>query len=563
MGTLGIQNPVLDNPVQDLYQFDTLSSGTAAGTALEQSFLGSGSPSFLRSDDQRAAASGYDSRVQAARNAAVGLPNARPTSPLLSPEQANKQAADMGLGSDLKFTKPVRQGEFDLVAKWKKEEIQRNDILSRADRGIIPGAARLGAGFLGAAVDPVNIALSFVPVVGEARYAYLAERLGPTAARVLKGAAEGAAGQAAVEPLIYLQAQNQQADYSAYDSLMNIVFGAVLGGGLHAGFGKISDWIGGHSIETRQAALNGAVAALAEDRPVTVADLFRYEETRRGQLTLGSTLGGLPRESGGVIPEFAGRQTPDSSPLSAQPENNAVIPAVKKNGAVQIFATEAEAQTAATRAGRDGEAFQVAPTDNGFILTRPAVLNRVGDFPNERQAQKALGNITNAAERDLAVVPDGQGRFTLIEGATPEQIKAMRDHPGATQLPEPKAPVSFFDTPSALSPDEYRAQLEQVVRETVQNTRRSIDIQPQDRAAMDAIAAKAVNYDRPITPETTAQEVADLVALADEGINHLKAEGRLSEGDLAEIQGANELINEARNRGAGIQAAAACFVRSA
>jgi hypothetical protein len=541
---------------------NTIPSGTPVNVLFDERATGGGLGSLLRGDEQRAAASGYESRVQAARSAAAGLPNARPTSPTITAEQANQQVKDAGLTGYLKFEKPIRQRELDLLTRWKKDELIRADVLGRQDDSLSSQIAMFGAGALGSMVDPVNLALSFVPVVPEAQFARLATRFGPTGARLIRGAAEGAAGNAAVEPLIALQAQNQQADYSAYDSLVNIAFGSVIGSGLHAGFGKFSDWIGGHPMDTREMALRGAVAAVADDRPVTAADLFRIDETRRGALLGSSSLDpsagmahwdeleayllGQPRDV-----------TPDAEAPAPQP--NAVLPAVKQNGTVQVFDTVEQAQAAAARAGDD---FQVAPTDGGFILTRPAILSRVGDFQSERQALRAMGAMPDAAARDLAVVPAGDGRFTILEGATPEQLKAMRDHPGAVQLPEPRPAVSFFDTPPVMASADRQALLEQVTQETVQNLRRSYDVQPADQTAINAIAARAAGYDRPITPEATAQEVADLVSLADEGINHLYAEGRLTNEDLAEIMGGDELVAQARNRGAGIQAAAACFARA-
>jgi len=143
-------------------------------------------------------------------------------------------------------------------------------------------------------------------------------RLGKTGARFAKGAADGAVGAAAVEPLVALQARSEQADYSAMDSLLNIAFGGVLGGGLHVGLGKLDDWLHPEAIEglrkgkglsdavlakedavfalepqkdaaasflddlapgQHEAALRGAIAALAEGRPVDVG--FAIEAERQ------------------------------------------------------------------------------------------------------------------------------------------------------------------------------------------------------------------------------------------------------------------------------------------
>ena len=43
------------------------------------------------------------------------------------------------------------------------------------------------------------------------------------------------------EPIVYGVAQKVQADYGIADSLLNITFGTILGGGLHVGAGKLKD----------------------------------------------------------------------------------------------------------------------------------------------------------------------------------------------------------------------------------------------------------------------------------------------------------------------------------
>jgi hypothetical protein len=90
-------------------------------------------------------------------------------------------------------------------------------------------------------LDPINIAASFIPVFGQARFAALAARTSLRTARLTRGVVEGAVGAAVVEPLVYSAAKRVQADYGAVDSLLNITFGSILGGGLHVGVGKLRD----------------------------------------------------------------------------------------------------------------------------------------------------------------------------------------------------------------------------------------------------------------------------------------------------------------------------------
>ena len=160
--------------------------------------------------------------------------------------------------------------------------------------------AGVGTDFLSQALDPINAASAFIPVVGEARYAsWLADAggvVGRTALRAGVGAAQGAVGQAAIEPLRLGLAAGEQSDYTATDSLLNIAYGGLLGGGLHSVAGAIADVLHGPfksspgrtasgadaiqaaPLSVREAALRSSIAALAEGRPVEVEPLFTGNE---------------------------------------------------------------------------------------------------------------------------------------------------------------------------------------------------------------------------------------------------------------------------------------------
>jgi hypothetical protein len=127
----------------------------------------------------------------------------------------------------------------------KQVELRRAEIFSRARGGFAEGAARLGVALATTAVDPINVGLGFVPIVGQARYArWLGAARGVAAragVRAAVGSIEGAAGAALVEPLIYTSRRAEQADYDTVDSLMNVAFGSVFGAALHTSVGGLGD----------------------------------------------------------------------------------------------------------------------------------------------------------------------------------------------------------------------------------------------------------------------------------------------------------------------------------
>jgi hypothetical protein len=164
----------------------------------------------------------------------------------LTAESARAKLKDAGLDGQLKVPDTgIAAPALDILMERKRDEMRRNEIIGRAPEGFVMGARRLGMSFAASAIDPINAGLSFVPVVGEARYMrYLAGArgiIGRTAVRAGVGAAEGAVGAAIAEPLIYAAKTQEQADYDFQDSLLNVAFGTVLGGGLHVVGGAGAD----------------------------------------------------------------------------------------------------------------------------------------------------------------------------------------------------------------------------------------------------------------------------------------------------------------------------------
>ena len=155
----------------------------------------------------------------------------------LNKDELNKQYASLGLN----FTEDTREGVVDYIVERKNLENSRASILARGPNSKMAKGffflESLGTSFL----DPINIGASFVPVVGQAKFASMVARSGKNIARMKKGAVEGLVGNIAVEPIVYGVAKSLQSDYDLYDSFLNVTFGTVLGSGLHVGAGKLKD----------------------------------------------------------------------------------------------------------------------------------------------------------------------------------------------------------------------------------------------------------------------------------------------------------------------------------
>lgn len=166
--------------------------------------------------------------------------------PRLDAETARQRVKEEGLP----LTIPddgIAAPALDILIRAKREELQRQNIFARGPSGVVPGALRLGTALINSLYDPLNIASAFIPVVGQARYAGMVAgatgAFGRAGVRAGVGAVEGLVGAAVLEPLIYAANQQEQADYGMADSLANIAFGGLFGGGLHAGGGAVRDLV--------------------------------------------------------------------------------------------------------------------------------------------------------------------------------------------------------------------------------------------------------------------------------------------------------------------------------
>ena len=158
---------------------------------------------------------------------------------LLNKDNLNKEYAHLGLN----FKEDTRKEVVDYLVKRKELEMERASTIQRGPQNIFAKGSffltSLGTSF----ADPVNIAASFVPVVGQAKFAGMVAKSGKNIARMKKGFVEGLVGNTAVEPIVYGVHKSQQSDYDQYDAFINIAAGGLIGTGFHAGFGRIGDYL--------------------------------------------------------------------------------------------------------------------------------------------------------------------------------------------------------------------------------------------------------------------------------------------------------------------------------
>ncbi len=165
----------------------------------------------------------------------------------LSKEQAQEAINNAGVS--------INNVPDNLTSDMLASIIQRQKYLDDLNRtkqrrpdGYVSYALGTGAMLGPQIVDPIGMALNFVPLVGTARYANMVGKsttmLGRTATRFGLSGAEAAGANLLVEPARYAMANALGDDYTAYDTFMNTAFGFGFGGTLGAGAGAIGDAFG-------------------------------------------------------------------------------------------------------------------------------------------------------------------------------------------------------------------------------------------------------------------------------------------------------------------------------
>jgi hypothetical protein len=172
------------------------------------------------------------------------------------------------------------------LAELKYQEQYRQEVISRASQDFGTQFWGGAAQFAGAALDPLNIGLAFVPVVGEARALMLMKQFGPMAGRFLGGLADNLVTGGIVEIGGWNAAKTLDYDYTAYDAFLNIAAGGIIGGGFHVVGGAIADHFGFStwarelergkiSPDTHFTALRTAVGQILQDQNVSISPIVR------------------------------------------------------------------------------------------------------------------------------------------------------------------------------------------------------------------------------------------------------------------------------------------------
>ncbi|OWT68094.1 MULTISPECIES: hypothetical protein [unclassified Achromobacter] len=214
-----------------------------------------------------------------------------PSQVKVAPDEAKQRLGAAGVKLDVPED-GIYENNIQALIERQQDQVARQVAITASPTGA-RSVLGFGAQFATSLLDPINLAASFVPVVGPLKYsAMLADTggaLGRAGVRAGIGAAEGAAGAALLTPLQYAATRNAGDDFTMTDALENIAFGAAFGAGLHTIGGALKDSISG---PPRRAPIETDVPSTLPENPATAADI----STRAGQqpITVNLATGEVP-----------------------------------------------------------------------------------------------------------------------------------------------------------------------------------------------------------------------------------------------------------------------------
>lgn len=157
----------------------------------------------------------------------------------LSVEQLRAEFNDVS--GDI-FERPMTRAEAQSRRDRYVREMTLETIASRGPDSMWSLPTSIVSGLIRAGMDPVELPMMFIPIVGPTGRAALASKIGAPASRIVAGSIEGAVGTALIEPLYAMGRLDAGLDYTTSDALFNVAIGGAFGatmGGIGAGYSAL------------------------------------------------------------------------------------------------------------------------------------------------------------------------------------------------------------------------------------------------------------------------------------------------------------------------------------
>lgn len=343
-----------------------------------------------------------------------------------------------------------------------KLEKTREEILSRASKDIGTQSFLFGIDLITNVLDPINVAASFIPIIGEQRALSWMAKYGPTAGRLAKGTIEGVVGNALLEPITYGLSNRLGYDYTIYNSFMNVAAGGIIGAGFHTGFGKIGDIFGFSewskklekgqiSPEAHHTSLKTAISQALQDENVNVSPILRrFADEGNPNLRALSSIRLIKsaKESAAVFEESFQFETylNDNFEAVSSVLTDAENKVLKATGKADIVEAQAELGLTINQLTKQIEDMQLqieeAPAFSRVTLARQmaAVQNQIDDhiealetlFKSREDLDKFLNEVDDYAKTELTLreslpFDEEDVQVLNVEQFKDKRLKAVND----------------------------------------------------------------------------------------------------------------------------------------
>lgn len=477
---------------------------------------------------------------------------------------------------------------LNLLIDWKREEIARQNILDNARKGGTTFMAQLGVGLFGSMLDPINVGSAFVPIFGHANFArqlsQTASVFGRAAVRSRRGMIEGAAGAAMVEPIVFLAAQEQQADYDYFDSMANLAFGTVLGGGLHGLGGFFADrYFPSKMIKDASAAHNRLSDKNRNQNSTIAAGQAGNGEKTHGMdaLLRMQMQNANPIHSTGVGAVFQAGQDEYAPTIRGLPESGETVTGSTffvRTG--ETYETAGQAKKARAELRQTGHEGQQRSVEGGGYEMDLAVTANVfvhrpdGSYLSFPDRKTAIA-LREQLKKDK-VITDGlvvriEDEWFIVdkEMAGPVVTKAIKENADTISLPPamPDIPIVTLPPKSKLNPSALPKHVlaPDIARQIVEESHspENLMFYEQEQAALAEIKAERATFR---DDDNTAESIVAETKILNEEIAAMRQEfddktlEKLDVDDVDDIVGADKNIEDTRQMGKAYIQAATCIL---
>lgn len=217
---------------------------------------------------------------------------------MLTKEEANARAKERGL--PLQFDEDIYESAFMLMADRKRKELDRMFYMTQGEQSAGRFVGGMATQMLASIMNPLDFALMFVPIVGQAGKAKglamagagqfrrtlarglvtteqaLAKRV--AAPRLTAVAIEGTVGQAITEIPLFMANVQDQADYDFSDFGINILAGGVFATGLRVGLDGAAKLLNRVNATTKEISFKRAIDQFAKGEDIRIQEYIELDE---------------------------------------------------------------------------------------------------------------------------------------------------------------------------------------------------------------------------------------------------------------------------------------------